>query len=138
MTADRLARPALVVALLALLTLPLAACSTTAHASGIPMPGDSIGQPLNSTVPEAIRSMPLVSSDGSPLSLAALAGKVVVVSDMMTLCQETCPIDTATTVAVARAVERAGLGDRVAFLSITIDPGRDDRRHLADPPATEL
>jgi cytochrome oxidase Cu insertion factor (SCO1/SenC/PrrC family) len=101
---------------LTLLAFPLAGCSGAAHASGQSAPGDAIGQPLNSAVPESIRSLPLVASDGTHLSLSMLAGKVVVVSDMMTLCQETCPIDTATLVEVARAVEKAGLGDQVEFL----------------------
>jgi protein SCO1/2 len=57
-------------------------------------------------------------------------GKVVVISDMMTLCQETCPLDTANVVAAARAVERAGLGRKVEFLSITVDPKRDTAMRL--------
>jgi protein SCO1/2 len=62
---------------------------------------------------------------------ASLRGKIVVLSDMMTLCQESCPLDTANVVAAARAVQAAGLDDRFAFLSLTIDPTRDDLRHLA-------
>jgi protein SCO1/2 len=114
-----------------LLAVMLADCSPSAHAKAVAAPDDSIGQPLDSPVPGSIRSLPLVSSDGTPVSLSTLAGKVVVVSDMMTLCQETCPIDTATLVAVARAVEDDGLGNQVEFLSVTIDPARDDARHLA-------
>lgn len=67
----------------------------------------------------------LVVTTGHRMSLRSLAGKVLVVSDMMTLCQETCPLDTANIVAAARAVQRAGLGKKVEFLSITIDPSRD-------------
>lgn len=50
---------------------------------------------------------------------------------MMTLCQEICAIGTASMLQAARALDRAGLGRKVEFLSITIDPRRDDRRHLA-------
>jgi protein SCO1/2 len=60
-----------------------------------------------------------------------LRGKVIVVNDMMTLCQETCAIGTASMLQAARAIDRTPLGDRVEFLSITIDPRRDDQRHLA-------
>jgi len=73
----------------------------------------------------------LVSSTGARFDLQQLAGKVVVISDMMTLCQETCPLDTANVVAAARAVQHAGLSSHVAFLSITIDPGRDTVARLA-------
>jgi protein SCO1/2 len=73
----------------------------------------------------------LVASSGARFDLASLAGKVVVISDVMTLCQETCPLDTANIVAAARAVDRAGLGSNVEFLSITIDPTRDTPTQLA-------
>ena len=53
------------------------------------------------------------------------------ISDVMTLCQESCPLDTANVVAAARPVERAGLDSKVVFLSITIDPGRDTVAQLA-------
>lgn len=68
------------------------------------------------------------------LTLAALAsfrGKVLVISDAMTLCQESCPLDTANLVATGRAVTAARLGDRVRFATITIDPHRDTSARLA-------
>ena len=49
----------------------------------------------------------------------------------MTLCQETCPLDTANLVAAADAAQAAGLGDKIAFLSVTIDPARDTVAQLA-------
>jgi protein SCO1/2 len=54
----------------------------------------------------------------------------VVISDSMTLCSEDCPLDTANVVAAARAADAAGLTDKVEFLTITVDPARDDARHL--------
>ncbi len=56
---------------------------------------------------------------------------MVVLSDVMTLCQEACPIGTAAMLQAARVLDRAGLAGKVAFVSLTIDPARDDRRHLA-------
>jgi protein SCO1/2 len=82
-------------------------------------------------MPTSIANLPLVDSSGKPTSLAAHRGKVLVVSDIMTLCQETCPLDTANLVAVARAVAKAGLGQDVQFVSITIDPARDTPSRLA-------
>jgi protein SCO1/2 len=49
----------------------------------------------------------------------------------MTLCQETCPLDTANIVETARTVQKAGLGDKVEFLSISVDPARDTPAQLA-------
>jgi protein SCO1/2 len=72
-----------------------------------------------------------VEDTGKQVDLGSFAGKVVVISDVMTLCQETCPLDTANVVAAARAVERAGLGSKVEFLSITVDPVRDTPTRLA-------
>ncbi len=78
-----------------------------------------------------MRDTVFLAADGRRIALATLTGKVVVISDVMTLCQETCPLDTADMVAAAEDVERAGLADKVAFLSITIDPDRDSVSRLA-------
>jgi protein SCO1 len=101
--------------------LLLAACG----AGSVPAPGQALGEQLDLPVPSSVLHTPLVSSDGRHVDLAAFRGKVLVISVMMTLCQEVCPLDTANVVASARAVERAGLGDKVQFASITIDPQRD-------------
>jgi protein SCO1/2 len=77
-----------------------------------------------------VRDTTLVTSTGRRLDLAQLAGKVVVISDMMTLCQETCPLDTANVVAAARDAQRAGLDGKIVFLSVTIDPARDTLARL--------
>ena len=74
---------------------------------------------------------PLITSAGRHLNLASFAGETLVISDVMTLCQETCPLDTANLISAARAVDRAGLSDDVEFVSITIDPNRDTPRRLA-------
>lgn len=104
------------------------ACSSQPH---VPEPGPSIGQSTHALLPAAVTRTVLITSAGQPISLSNLGNRVLVISDMMSLCQETCPFDTANVVAAARAVERAGLGDRVAFLSISIDPTRDSVAQLA-------
>jgi protein SCO1/2 len=103
-------------------------CSAT---SAPRAPGPRVGQQADAKLPPSVGAATLETSDGPRLTLSSLAGKVVVISDVMTLCQETCPLDTANVVAAARAVERAGLGGKVVFLSITIDPGRDTVAQLA-------
>ncbi len=114
---------------LAAVALVVAGCSAAKAAPAAP--GPSVGEQLDAPLPATVRDAPLISSAAQNLDLAALAGKVVVVSDMMTLCQETCPLDTANLVAAARVVEQAGLGSKVEFVSITIDPTRDDPTRLA-------
>lgn len=97
----------------------------------VPAPSSSIGQTFNRSLTPAVLDVPLVASNGQRLTLASFAGKVLVISDFMSLCQESCPMDTANVVAAARAVERAGLGNKVEFVSVTVDPHRDTPVQLA-------
>jgi protein SCO1/2 len=107
------------------------ACGSGGGAPGQPMPGSSVGQELTRMLPAPIERVRLTDGSGRSVSFAALRGKIVVVSDMLTLCQGTCPIDTANVVGTARRLNAAGLGSKVAFLSITVDPGRDVAARLA-------
>lgn len=126
--------------LLAVLTaacLSLAACAssgtgTSSGAASI-QGGTSVSgnDNMDITLPQSIVSLPLLDPSGHAEPLSSFKGKVVVVSDVMTLCQETCPLDTANLVQAARAVEKAGLGNQVEFLSVTIDPQRDSAAQLA-------
>ncbi|MET3808363.1 protein SCO1/2 [Nakamurella sp. UYEF19] len=113
-----------------LVGLAVAGCGSTATAAPA-APGPSVGQPLDQPLPSAVLGASLVSSSGQPVSLASFSGKIVVISDVMTLCQETCPLDTANVVAAARSVQKAGLAGDVEFLSITVDPTRDTVARLA-------
>lgn len=94
-------------------------------------PSSNVGTQLDTALPASVRDLPLVDAAGRPRPLTSFRGQVLVISDMMTLCQETCPLDTASVVQTARAVEKAGLGDHVQFLSITIDPTRDTPAQIA-------
>lgn len=103
---------------------------------------DRIGTPLNSPIPASIRNLSFTASNGARVNLAKLAGRVVVLSDVMTLCQETCPIDTATVVQTARAEQHPPTGEPPVFISLTVDPARDTTSQLrayrdlyANPPA---
>ena len=106
-------------------------CLAGCGSSTVAAPGPDVGQQESAALPGSVLNAKLTSSDGKPVTLADLRGKVVVISDMMTLCQETCPLDTANVVAAAKRVEQAGLGDKVVFVSITIDPKRDTVSRLA-------
>lgn len=110
--------------------LGLSACGG-AGSSTPPAPDAALGQQLHIRLPASARTASLRDSSGRRISLDSLHGKVVVLSDMLTLCQETCPLDTANVVAAARKVEASGLGERVVFLSVTVDPQRDTQGWLA-------
>ncbi|GAA2744388.1 hypothetical protein GCM10009868_21870 [Terrabacter aerolatus] len=123
-------------ALGAAVTVLAAACSGPSHAASRtsdarPLPIDRLGTRLDSALPASVLRLPFTASDGRTVRLSDLAGRSVVVSDAMTLCQETCPLDTATLVQTARAEDSAGVGPDETFLSITVDPGRDTRTQLA-------
>lgn len=109
------------------LVLTLGACSS---GSRVPAPPPSAGHPMDVKLPPTIFTAGLTDSTGRPFTIGSLRGKVIVISDLLTLCQETCPLDTANIVAAARRVAAAGLGDRVEFLSITVDPDRDTPARL--------
>jgi protein SCO1/2 len=111
-----------------LAVLLLSSCAATSRP---PAPGASIGRALDALPPPQVRDTAFVAANRHRIALATSSGKVVVISDVMTLCQETCPFDTANMVAAAEDVEGAGLADKVAFLSITIDSNRDSGARLA-------
>lgn len=130
----RLRRRLALAAAMALTAAVSAGCSAAeagSAGSSVAAPGPNVGQTEDALVPLAVTHTLLTSSTGRTFDLAELAGKVVVISDVMTLCQETCPLDTANVVAAAQAAERADLGQKVTFLSITIDPQRDTTAQLA-------
>lgn len=120
----------------------LAAVGCGQASAGPPAPSSTIGTRIDKALPSSLLRLPLRDAAGRRTSLAAYRGKVLVINDAMTLCQETCPLDTANLVATARRVDRAGLTDRVEFVSITVDPERDSvpqlaayRKLYAPPPA---
>lgn len=88
------------------------------------------GTALDQVLPPAAMDLPLTDQDGNVVTLASLAGKTVVVSPNLTLCQEVCPLISANLGAVTRAVNTAGLQDSVEVVEVTVDPERDDRAHL--------
>jgi len=117
----------LLAAILVLLSTSCAAQDEEPAAGGtMPKSGTS----LDAAVPASVLTAPLTDSHGHRTTLGDFRGKVVVLSDVMTLCQESCPIITASMVTAARELAASSRGDQVQFVSVTIDPGRDDVRHL--------
>jgi protein SCO1/2 len=93
-------------------------------------PGENVGAQLNDQIPDNIASLPLVDEHGNDVNLASFQGKIVVMTDFLTTCQEICPITTAVLNQVDQAVTKAGLADKVQFVDVTVDPGRDDPARL--------
>lgn len=101
------------------------------QASAIAAPGNSVGTQMDAALPASILNLPLENENGRPITLGSFHGKTLMISDTMTLCQETCPLDTEDLVQTARAMNSDGLGADVEFLTITIDPARDTPAQLA-------
>src|SRR5581483_1048910 len=80
-------------------------------------PAAATGQEMDRPLAPQVVDATLVDSSGRRLTISSLRGKIVVISDMMTLCQGTCPLDTANVVQAARRVQAAGEDSRVVFLS---------------------
>jgi protein SCO1/2 len=116
-------RSALVAATLCTAAILLAACGSSAPGP----PSASQGIVENRSIP----NIPLISSSGAPTSLAAYRGKDIVLADFLTLCQDECPLVTGAFIGLQRDVDAAGLGKKVVFMEITVDPGRDTPARLA-------
>ena len=139
--ASRRHRLGLLVGLIAVALLTLAACGGSNAASGKPpRPDQSVGTTLDTPVPPAVLETPLQDSTGRSTSLAAFRGKVLVLGDSLTLCQEICPLLSANFTLMARETAARGVGNDVVFVELTVDPQRDtpDRlsayRHFFAPP----
>jgi protein SCO1/2 len=98
--------------------------------SAIEPPPPSLGTVVNFTVPQQIRNLPLVKPDGSVTSLAAYRGRTVMIADFLSLCTDICPLISANTAALARALNADGQQGKVALLEISVDPHRDDPARL--------
>jgi protein SCO1/2 len=103
-----------------------AADSASASAHATPSAGTTLDLP----VPTAVASIEFTDQDGKQVSLASLHGKTLVISPNLTLCQEFCPLISANLRDVVQAVKAAGLQNQVQVLEVTVDPQRDDLKHL--------
>jgi protein SCO1/2 len=95
-------------------------------------PPASDGTTVNRSVPSSIANVPFTTSTGARMSLSNLRGKVVVLTDFLTLCGEECPMTSANMNLMARTVAKDQLGAEVVFVEFTVDPGRDTPARLAD------
>lgn len=112
------------------LLLSLVVAVTACSASPPPAPPSSVGTRVSLTVPGSIRTAPLIDSHGHRTSLAAWSGKIVVLTDFLTLCQEICPLTSANFRQLVESVRAAGLTHDVEFVELTVDPERDTPQRL--------
>jgi protein SCO1/2 len=110
--------------LLVVLATVLAACGSSGDPSA---PSASQGIVENRAIPD----IQLISSSGSTTSLSQFRGKDIVMAPFLSLCQDECPLVTGAFIALQRDVRTAGLGSKVVFMEITVDPGRDSPARLA-------
>ena len=102
----------------------LASCGSSPPAA----PSAAFGTVL--TGPRPVPSTPLVNQNGQTMSLGSFRGKYVVLSSFLTLCQEECPLTTGIFQQLQASVRTAGLAGKVAFVEVTVDPGRDTPARL--------
>ncbi len=81
-------------------------------------------------VPKAIADIPLLDQNGRSTDLAALHGRVVILADFMTSCQEECPITTGALLEVHRTLAADHLLGRISIVEVTVDPRRDNPARL--------
>lgn len=65
------------------------------------------------------------------MTLAALRGKTVVLTDFLTLCQEICPLTSANLAAVQKSLTSGGVEKNIVLVEVTVDPVRDTPQRLA-------
>lgn len=94
-------------------------------------PPDSVGARGTRVVPKPVQDIVFTTAAGSHTTLKSLRGKVVVLTDFITLCGEQCPMTSANVNRMAHIASEDGLGDRVAFVEVTVDPHRDTTARLA-------
>lgn len=132
-------RPALLGAVLGALLVVMSACAgpggtvvqQVGGGHGNAEPGADVGTATDHALPVRILDLPFTNSTGATVHLRDFTGKILAISDVMTLCQETCPLDTATFVQTTRDEDAAGHRDGEVFVSITVDPARDTTAQLA-------
>lgn len=67
----------------------------------------------------------LIDQNGQPFNSAGLRGRFVAVGFIYTRCPDICPMLTTNMVRLQGELQKAGLSDKVALLSISVDPEVD-------------
>ena len=110
---------------------PSQAPASPSVAQGLASAAPTGGTFLNEKIPKQILNIPLVDADGQSLSLAALTGKLVVITNFLTSCQEVCPMTTVNMRDIASRIAETALKDKVKVVEVTVDAQTDTPMRLA-------
>jgi cytochrome oxidase Cu insertion factor (SCO1/SenC/PrrC family) len=132
----RFAKTFVVVAVLGLAGCGIAAKPPHVPASPSPASGQAVAAPTGGTflsekIPKQILNIPLADSSGHSLSLAAMTGKWVVITNFLTSCQEVCPMTSVNMRDIAVRIAMTSLKDKVKVVEVTVDAETDTPRRLA-------
>lgn len=94
-------------------------------------PPASVGIAQDRAVPQALLDLPLRDQGGQVVPLSHFRSRVVFLLPFLTSCQEECPITTGALLSIRHDVQASGLGSEVAFVEVTVDPGRDTPSRMA-------
>lgn len=107
----------------------LAACGGSSTA--ITAPPSALGSTLSIPLPATIAHLPLTTDTNQRTSLAAYHGKTVVLTDILTLCTDACPLVSQEFADMDRQLAAAHLQGDVQLVELTVDPERDRPARLA-------
>lgn len=112
------------VALLALAATLVAGCGTSAKKAESPPPAKATFSGGELTPPKQAPPLALRDADGRAVSLAALRGKLVLVTFLYTHCPDVCPLIAQNLNAAVRALPKAER-DGVRVIAVSVDPKGD-------------
>lgn len=94
-------------------------------------PSASFGVVQDRAIPSSVVDAPLVDQSGATVTLSSFRGRDLVVVPFLTSCQEECPLTTAALLSMRRDLASVGLDRSVAFVEVSVDPGRDTPARMA-------
>ena len=103
------------------------AATLTGH-DGRAVPKPAAGTELDP--PRPVPPIVLRTPAGGVTTLSRYRGRVVVLAPFLSLCSEVCPFTTGAFMQAAQRLRQAGLGGKVAFVEVTVDPERDSPARL--------
>lgn len=74
---------------------------------------------------QALPSFTLTNQSGQSVGVEQLRGYATLVNFMFTNCRDVCPLTTAQLAKVQARARADGIGSRIRFVSITVDPAKD-------------
>jgi cytochrome oxidase Cu insertion factor (SCO1/SenC/PrrC family) len=102
-----------------------ASVSTGSQPAGGAQPTPTVGTTFDKPIPDAVAGIQFANQAGTPVSLQSLHGKIVVLTDFLTLCQEICPLTSSNLASLQRLLDQAGMTSKVQLVEVTVDPVRD-------------